>query len=261
MSAPAERTVSVGGGSARVWEKGEGEPLAVWSGLYGYSRWTAFLESLSLRRRVIVPSLPGLPGGSDFRELDDLADWITAMLDLAEAAGVEGADWVGLGPGGLLAAEVAALSRSSVGKLALVAPFGLFEVSEPVADLWALRKSEVAGTFSSQPERFVAEVIDCPEGFDPVEWEVQTSRALESAARLLWPMGDLGLAKRLHRIRSETLLVWGSEDAIVPASYAKRFAGGIAGPTSIRSIGGAGHRVDLDAPEELADAIAEFLSP
>ena len=260
MSGPEERTVPVPGGSMRVWEKGEGEPLAVLSGLYGYACWNAFLESLSQRRRVIVPSLPGLPGGADFRALDDLTDWIAATLDLADAAGIAGVDWVGLGPGGLLAAEVAALSGATVGRLTLVAPFGLFEVSEPVTDFWALRKSEVGRTFSADPERFVTEVIDCPEDFDAVEWEVQTSRSLESAARLLWPMGDRGLAKRLHRIRCETLLVWGSDDAIVPASYAKRFAEGIAGPTTIHSIDGAGHRVDLDASEELADAIEEFLS-
>lgn len=259
MNGPEERTVTTRAGSARVWEKGEGASLAVLSGLGGYPRWNAFLESLSLRRRVVVPSLPGLPGGSDFRELDDLADWIAATLDLADAAGLEGADWVGLGPGGLLAAEVAALSRATLGKLVLVAPFGLFDATEPVADLWALRKSEVAGTFSAHPERFAAEAVDCPEGFDPVEWEVETSRALESAARLLWPLGDLGLAKRLHRIRAETLLVWGSEDAIVPGSYAKRFADGISGATTIRSIDGAGHRVDLDAPERLAETIADFL--
>ena len=56
-------------------------------------------------------------------------------------------------------------------------------------------------------------------------------RALEAAARLLWPIGDRGLAKRLHRITAPTLLLWGSEDRIVPASYAKRFAAGIAGRT------------------------------
>jgi pimeloyl-ACP methyl ester carboxylesterase len=72
-------------------------------------------------------------------------------------------------------------------------------------------------------------------------------------------VGDRGLAKRLHRVRCETLLVWGERDAIVPPSYAKRFASGISGLTRTRTIPGAGHSVDFDAPESLAAAIEEFL--
>ena len=86
-----------------------------------------------------------------------------------------------------------------------------------------------------------------------MEWQIGQVRAQEAAARLLWPTGDRGLAKRLHRITAPTLLLWGSDDRIVPASYAKRFADGIAGPTEIRSIPNAGHRVDLDAPDEAAE--------
>ena len=36
-------------------------------------------------------------------------------------------------------------------------------------------------------------------------------------------LGDLGLAKRLHRVRAPSLLVWGSDDRLVPPSYAKRW--------------------------------------
>jgi pimeloyl-ACP methyl ester carboxylesterase len=87
---------------------------------------------------------------------------------------------------------------------------------------------------------------------------VQQVRALRRA-RLLWPFGDRGLTRRLHRITAPTLLVWGGADRIVPASYAKRFAAGIAGRTRIRSIAGAGHRADFDAPDALAKAVLEFL--
>jgi pimeloyl-ACP methyl ester carboxylesterase len=83
---------------------------------------------------------------------------------------------------------------------------------------------------------------------------------MEAAARLLWPLGDRGLAKRLHRIAAPTLLLWGSEDRIVPASYAKRFAEGIAGKAEVRSIPGAGHRLDLDAPDGAAEAVLAFLA-
>jgi len=253
------RTLRVRGDKVRVWEKGKGRPLGVLAGLFGFPSWTPFLEALAARRRVIVPSLPGHPGGGDFRKLDDLADWVIATQELLEAAGLAGADLVGLGPGGTLAAEVAAFSPASVKRLVLVAPFGLYDEREPVLDLWARRASEVPATFSTQPEAFAKQLLTPPAGADEIEFQVGQVRALEAAARLLWPFGDRGLSKRLHRIRAATLLAWGSADRIVPASYAKRFASGIAGRTRIRSIANAGHRADFDAPDALAKAILDFM--
>jgi pimeloyl-ACP methyl ester carboxylesterase len=243
----------------RVWEKGRGRPLGVLSGLLGFPSWTPFLEALAARRRLIVPSLPGHPGGGDFRRLDDLADWVIETQDRLEAAGLAGADLVGLGPGGTLAAEVAAFSPGLVKRLVLVAPFGLFDEREPVADVFAKRATELPGTLSEEPAEFAQQQLTPPAGADPIEFQVELTRSLEAAARLLWPFGDRGLAKRLHRIRAATLLVWGSADRIVPASYAKRFAAGIAGPTRVRSIPNAGHRADFDAPEALAKTVLDFL--
>jgi pimeloyl-ACP methyl ester carboxylesterase len=253
------RTLRIRGNKVRTWEKGRGRPLGVLSGLLGFPGWTPFLEALSLKRRVIVPSLPGHPGGGDFRKLDDLADWVVDTQERLEAAGLAGADLVGLGPGGTLAAEVAAFSPGLVKRLVLVAPFGLYDEREPVADFWAKRATELPGTFSEKPAEFAQQLLVPPAGADPIEFQVELVRSLEAAARLLWPFGDRGLAKRLHRIRAATLLVWGGADRIVPASYAKRFAAGIAGATRIRSIPNAGHRADFDAPDALAKAILDFM--
>ncbi|MCG8368229.1 MAG: hypothetical protein MJA27_33470, partial [Pseudanabaenales cyanobacterium] len=46
---------------------------------------------------------------------------------------------------------------------------------------------------------------------DVVEWQIQISRANEAAARLLWPLCDTGIRKRLRHIHGPTLLIWGSE--------------------------------------------------
>jgi pimeloyl-ACP methyl ester carboxylesterase len=257
--AASERTVRAGGEAVRVLELGAGAPLGVLPTFGGLAGPTPFLEGLAARRRVVVPSLPGFPGGgTGFRALDDAADWVTATLDLLEAAGLERADILGHGVGGMLAAEAAAFSRASVRRLVLVAPLGLFDEREPVADVFARRASEVPALFAADCAAYAA-TLACPTGADEVEWQIAQVRAQEAAARLLWPTGDRGLAKRLHRIAAPTLLVWGAEDRIVPASYAKRFAEGIAGPTEVRSIPGAGHRVDLDAPEALAEVVLRFL--
>jgi pimeloyl-ACP methyl ester carboxylesterase len=258
VSAPAERHVLVNGRRCRVWEKGEGEPLGFLGGFRGLPRWPALLDRLAARRRVIAPSLPGFPGATGFEELDDLADWVTATLDLLEASGLDGADLVGASVGATLAAEVAAFSRASVRRLVLIAPFGLFDEREPVRDPFATRPPELASLLSQRPAELEAFVAP-PPGEDPAEWSIVMGRATEAAARLLWPTGDLGLRKRLHRIQAPTLVLWGGEDRIVPPSYAKRFAAGLSGWVEVRELAGAGHLAELDQPDAAAAAILSFL--
>ena len=250
------RTVRVQGEDVRVWEKGQGEPLGVLAGLGGLNEWTPFLDNLAARRRVIVPSLPGFPGGGQLhRKLDGLADWVIATLDILEAAGLEGRDLVGHSIGGTLAAEAAAFSRATVRSLVLIAPFGLFDPSDPVADVWAKRVNEIPALFSAKPAEYAKARLTPPPGLSPddaIEWTIVQNRATEAAARLLWPLGELGLAKRLRRITCPVKLVWGSEDQVVPASYAKKFASGLGGKTETLVVPGAGHALDFDAPEAAA---------
>jgi pimeloyl-ACP methyl ester carboxylesterase len=252
-----ERTVRVNGQPCRVWEKGHGDLVGFLAGLGGVPRWSPFLDRLAEKRRVVVPSLPGFPGALGHDQLDDVADWVSATLDLLDAAGLDGADLIGESVGGMLAAEVACFSRASVGRLVLVAPFGIFDPREPTADVFAVKQDELSALLSVHPER-VREQAAPPEGEDPAEWSIVVARAGQAAARLLWPLGDRGLAKRLHRISAPTLIVWGRDDRVIPAGYARKIAQRIRG-ASVREIAGAGHLVDLDAPDELARSIEDFL--
>ena len=90
-------------------------------------------------------------------------------------------------------------------------------------------------------------------------WTAQMFLLFELGRLDVWPTGDLGLAKRLHRIRATTLLVWGDCDQVVPARYAARFARGIRGDVKIKQIDGAGHTAELDRPQQVAQAITDFL--
>ncbi len=259
----AERHVQIPlGGTCRVWEKGTGETLAIFAGGAGYQRWSPFMELVSRQRKVVLISQPGYPGSNPgHHELDDTTDWITMGLDLLEAAGVKGADLLGESAGGMLAAELAAFSEQHIRKLVLVGAAGLFDPAEPFQNPFAQRAADIAGFVSNNLEAFNA-VHAAPDGDEDAtaDYELVAYRAVESCARLIWPLGDRGLKKRLHRITCPTLLLWGSEDRVVPASYAKRFADGIAGPTEIQSIEGAGHTVTVDAAEAAAEAVLRFLA-
>jgi len=257
MSAPRETSIEVNGRSCRVWEKGEGEPLGFLAGLGGLPQWPPLLEKLAEHRRVIAPSLPGYPGATGHDLLDTQLDWVLAAQELLDEAGLAGADLLGVSVGGSLAAEVAAIWGAMVKRLVLVAPLGLYDEAEPVTDVFALAPGTLPQTLCADPQKFIA-LTELPEGADEVEWQIEQVRASEAAARMLWPLSNTRLEKRLRRIKQPTLILWGGEDKVIAPGYAERFASRISGKTEIRIIPGAGHLADLDAPEAVCQAVLEF---
>jgi len=258
VSEPETLTVDVNGFSTRVWRKGSGPKLGFLAGFGGLPRWVPFLDKLAEKRTVIVPSLPGFPGGERGHSvLDNQLDWVLAIRELMLKADLIGADLAASSVGGALAAEMAAIWPDSVKKLALIAPFGLFDEADPATDPWAQRADNVAGLMCADPEIWKA-LKAVPEGANSVEWPIEQTRANEAAARYLWPLGNTKLEKRLPMIKAPTLLIWGEQDQIMPRSYADRFAKGISGPARVRTIPGAGHLAELDRPAEVAAAILEW---
>jgi pimeloyl-ACP methyl ester carboxylesterase len=259
MSGPAEFAVDINGISSRVWQQGDGPLLGYFAGFGGLPRWSPFLEALSARHRVVAPALPGFPGGTGHDRLDEPLDWILAARDLLLEADLERGDLVGGSLGGTLAAEVAALWPQAVRRLVLIAPLGLYETDDPPADPFAQRPGTLPALLCRHPDRYEA-LTAVPDGVDETDWQVEMIRAQEAAARLLWPLGETGLRKRLGRIVCPTLLLWGEHDRLLPASYADRFATLIDGPVQIARVPDAGHLAEIDAPEATAELIADFLA-
>ena len=259
MPEPSTTTVEINGYSCRVWAAGSGPKLGFLAGFGGLPHWVPFLDELAKTRTVIVPSLPGFPGGERGHvALDSHLDWLIATRQLLEGAGLAGADLAGSSVGGSLAAEMAALWPSMVKRLALIAPFGLFDEKDPATDPWAQRPGDVASLFCADPKNWDMLKAE-PEGHNDPEWPIEQVRASEAAARIFWPLGNTKLEKRLPLISAPTLLVWGSDDRIMPRSYADKFAAGIKGQTEIAVIPGAGHLAEIDKPAETAAAILRWV--
>ncbi|HEY7992141.1 MAG TPA: alpha/beta fold hydrolase [Stellaceae bacterium] len=260
MTDVSENFVEVNGLPCRVWEKGEGKPLYYLAGVAGLPRWTKFLDRLAEKRRVVAPSLPGFPGGQGHDLLDSHYDWVTAALDLLERAGMEnGSDLIGASVGGAIAAEVAAVSPALVRRLVLIAPFGLYDSDAPPADIWAQRPGTQPAIFCKNPDTFT-QFTAPPDGADQAEWSIVSTRAMEATARILWPLGDTRLVRRLHRVRADTLVVWGDEDKVLAPSYAEHFGHEIAGRAAVAVIPGAGHLADLDNPDLAAQFVSGFVN-
>jgi pimeloyl-ACP methyl ester carboxylesterase len=258
LTVPDELTVDVNGFATRVWRKGSGPMIGFLAGYGGLPRWIPFLDHLAERRTVIVPSLPGFPGGDRGHSvLDTHLDWVVAVRAVLEKSGLLGADLVGSSVGASMAAEMAALWPESVRRLALIAPFGLYDETDPPADPWAQRGDAIPGLMCADPATWKA-LKEPPEGANSIEWPIEQVRANEAAARIFWPMGNTRLEKRLPRIVAPTLLLWGEQDRVIPRSYATRFAAGLGGPHETKIIAGAGHLAELDRPGEVAEAILNW---
>jgi pimeloyl-ACP methyl ester carboxylesterase len=259
VSQPETTTVEVNGFPCRVWSKGHGPKLGFLAGLGGLPRWLPFLDVLARTRTVIAPSLPGYPGATGHTVLDTHLDWLLAVRQLLDKAGLAGADLVGASVGGSFAAEMAAIFPSHVGKLVLIAPFGLFDEAEPAADPWAQRKDVLPGLMCADGAKW-QEMVAAPEGANSIEWPIEMNRAAEAAARAFWPLGNTKLEKRLGLIAAPTLVLWGERDALLPPSYAKRFSGAINGATRVEMVAGAGHLAYLDQPDAVARAVLDHVA-
>lgn len=252
------RHVTVNGHPSRVWSKGTGKPVGFLPGIGGLPKWTPMLDLLAAHRQVIAPSLPGTPGAAGHDDLDTIFDWLLATRDLLVGAGLEGCDLVAVSVSGALAADAAGVWPDLIGKLALIAPFGLFDPAEPALDIWAQRPGHLAGFMCRDAETYKA-FVEQPDDADPIEWKVEQMRALEASARYLFPTGNTGLGKRLGRIRNPLLLLRGDGDQVMPKRYLERIAAGVAGPAALQEIAGAGHLADLDEPQAVARALLAFM--
>ncbi len=258
MSDPETQTIEINGFSTRVWRKGTGPKLGFIAGFGGLPRWMPILEELSKSRTLIVPSLPGFPGGERGHSvLDTHLDWMIAVRETLEKADLVGADLAASSVGASLTLEIAALWPHMVRRVAAIAPFGLFDEKAPPADPWAQRADNVPGLLCEDPEIYKA-MKTAPEGANSIEWPIEQVRASEAAARIFWPLGNTKIEKRLRLIRAPVLLLWGEHDKIIPRTYANVFADGMPGQTEIQIIPGAGHLAELDKPAEVANAILAF---
>ncbi len=258
MSDPDTSTIDINGFTTRVWRKGSGPKLGFIAGFGGLPRWMPILEELAKSRTLIVPSLPGFPGGErGHTVLDTHLDWMIAVRETLEKADLSGADLAASSVGASLALEIAALWPHMVRRVAAIAPFGLFDEKDPPADPWAQRADNVPGLLCEDPEIYKA-MKTAPEGANSIEWPIEQVRASEAAARIFWPLGNTKIEKRLRLIQAPVLLLWGENDKIMPRSYAKTFADGISGKTTTQTIAGAGHLAELDKPAEVAKAILDF---
>ena len=242
---------------------GSGPALVYLHGPWGLNSDRSFIALLARTHTVYAPRHPGTtPGDSDavhaFDGWLDLLVYYGELLDHLHLSGP--ATFVGHSFGGLVAAELAAVSPRSVSKLVLIDAIGLWRDDLPVKNWMVLSDSERRPSLFADPNGDAARLFFAAPS-DPderVDVLAQFVWAQACTGKFVWPVPDRGLKHRIHRIAVPTLIVWGDSDRIIAPDYAKEFAKRITG-ARMQLIGKAGHLPHLEQPEAVAQALLGFL--
>jgi pimeloyl-ACP methyl ester carboxylesterase len=261
MNAPIQSVpLSTGLQPNPIMVKGTGAPVVYLHGLLG-PEWDGFLDDLARTRRVHAPATPGSGEPDELNGFEGIYDLVLYYDDLFDRLGLEQLDLIGHSFGGMVAAEIAAAFRHRVRRLVLIDPLGLWRDDAPVEDyLLVPRQKQIALVLGDAGDPEVQAKLAMPN--DPQERlreQLRRITSLASVSHFLWPIPERGLAKRLGRIRADTLILWGAEDRLVPAIYAQDFASQIA-RSDVEIVPGAGHSPQIQQRQVLAGRIEAFLS-
>lgn len=251
--------------SLEVLEAGEGVPLLYLHGIAGLLDDEPLVEALARRYRVYAPVWPGYgpeAENSGETELDDMLDFALHGWDIAESLGLERPQLLGHSMGGMIAAEMACLAPQQVDKLVLVAATGLWLDAHPIPDLFAMLPFAVAGTLfqdAKMGEALLGRGADFSQDGALTDFMVGNARRLGMAGKILFPIPNRRVDRRLYRVSNDTLVLWGRQDQWLVPAYAERWQA-LLPAAQLAWIDDAAHMLPYEAPAEAAEAIAKFLA-
>jgi 4,5:9,10-diseco-3-hydroxy-5,9,17-trioxoandrosta-1(10),2-diene-4-oate hydrolase len=231
-----EHTINVAGKPIFVAEAGTGPPVVMLHGggpgASGVSNYSRNIDALAAHFRVVVPDMPGYGGSAKGVDQADpfgyLADMIRGLLD--ELA-IDTAYLIGNSYGGAAALRLALDTPHRVDKLVLMGPGGIGTTrAAPTAGLKSLLSYYGgAGPSRNKLEAFIRNYLvyegtSVPDALidaryaASVDPEVVADPPLRRpsgpmALRTLWRM-DLTRDRRLKRLQTPTLVLWGRDDKV-----------------------------------------------
>jgi pyruvate dehydrogenase E2 component (dihydrolipoamide acetyltransferase) len=261
---PEPETVEVGGRPLQYLKVGDGDgtPLLLLHGFGGdINVWVFNQEALAEGdpgRTVYALDLPG-HGGST-KEVGDgsrgsLVDAVSGFMD---AVGIEEAHVFGHSLGGAVAASLALKHPERVRSLALIASAGLGE--EINADyiegfIAAERRKEmknVLGLLFADPELVNRQLVNDVIRFKRLDG---VNEALRKVADNVFPDGKQADVPDLSAVDAPMLVIWGSEDRILPVSHSEN----VPGNARVEVLEGVGHMPQMEAAGQVNRLIGDFL--
>ncbi len=247
----------------RVFEAGSGEPLLFLHGAGGLFPENPFLDKLAERFHVFAPEWPGYGESTEEDRIEDMLDFTLHGWDVADTLGLERPALMGHSMGGMIAAEMACIEPGRPRRLALVCPAGLWIEEHPIPDLFSMLPHELPEILAHDPA--VAMKLLAAGGvpdFNDMEvlkqFLIVNARQLGTAGKILFPIPNRRLSKRLYRLRVPTQILWGRSDKLIIPAYADRWKE-LVPHAELTWIEEAGHLLPYEQCDAFVDAAGSFL--
>ncbi len=253
--------VEAGGYTLRYLRRGSGSETVVLIHGFGgdLDNWQFTYDALAVERTVYALDLPG-HGESTKRlqrgDLEDLAGAVAAFMDAME---IERAHLVGHSLGGALAVALAQRQPERVTTLTLIGSAGLgpeidagYITGFAAANSRSALKAQLVKLFGNA-ELVTRRLVDDVLKYKRLEGVEAT---LTQLAQSLFPGGRQQhlFRDQLHRLPQRVQVIWGEDDAIIPAAHARDL------PVDVHVFAGSGHMVQLEAAAAVNAAIERFIS-
>ena len=249
--------IRVAGCSVRLRTAGRGAPLLVLHHDIGTPEQLPFYAALAERFTVLLPSHPGYDGAERPAWMRGVRDVAAVYQALLAARGVGDVSLVGLGFGGWIAAEMATMAPRGFRRLVLVGAMGLKPADGRILDQALVSYIDYVRAGFEDREAFERLFTADPPTPQLEQWDLNR----EMTFRIAWKpyMYNPTLAPLLGGVQTPTLIVWGRRDRVVPVGAGEQYARAL--PKSrLHVIEGAGHFVDMEQPEALAQLIGQFVA-
>jgi pimeloyl-ACP methyl ester carboxylesterase len=220
-----------------------------------------FLDGLAARYHVFAPELPGYGESTGEEMLEDMLDFTLHGWDVVTALGLTRPHLVGHSMGGMMAAEMAAIAPNDLGRLVLAGAAGLWMEEHPIPDIFALLPGQLVELLFQDADKGQALLtggVDFSDMEAFKEFYLGQQRRLAMAGKILFPIPNRRVSKRLYRVTAPTLVLWGGADKLIIPAYAERWSRLIPG-AQVQIIPDAGHMLPYEQPEAFVDAVSRFL--
>ncbi len=217
-------------------------------------------KGLADRFRVYLPFHPGFGDSGPAPHVTGMQDIVVHNLRLLGVLGLDRPHLVGHSMGGWMAAEMAAVAGERFGKLVLNAPAGLNHPDHPGADLGTIPPQELPGYVSHDPSiaaRYFPGGSECAPLTDFLAAREKEGAGLAGILKA-HGMGHPNLGRWLTRIPNRTLILWGENDRMLPASQAPIWAASIP-DARLHIVPGVGHFALQEDPS-CVTVLGDFLA-
>lgn len=242
---------------------GDGPPVVLVHGLTCNAAYWLRVVSVLEGARVIAIDLRG-HGLSEHRESYRYEDYAGDLLSLLDELGLDRVPVAGHSLGGYVALLAATGSDRISGVLAIDVKS---DWTDADSDL-AARSRDAAQRVDPDRDALVDRLARSvePVSLAPDELELLADRSIEQSGdgwRFRWDRRVLATERVdpfafLGGVHCRTFVMAGSESSVMPPPAAARFAAAIPGAT-LEVVDGAGHHVELEAPDRVAAQIAALL--